>query len=63
MYILISSNTCTKVKTHSHAVTALLGTIQLQENILRKYSALKYLFSTVNANHDYECLFESNLEA
>ena len=64
MYILISSITCTKLKRHSHAVTALWGTIRLTKYIIRKHSsALKYLFSTVNANHDYECLCESNLEA
>ena len=58
MYIFISSITCTKDKRHSHAFTALWGTIQLTENIFRKYtSALKYLLSTVNANHDYECLW------
>ena len=64
MYILISFISCSKVKRHSHAVTALWETIQLTKYIFRKYpSALKYLFSTVNANHDYECLCEINLEA
>ena len=61
---LISSITCTKVKRHSHVVNAPWGTIQLTKYIFRNYfSALKYLFSTVNANHGYECFCKSNLEA
>ena len=60
----ISSITYTKGKRHSHAATALRGTFQVTKYIFGNYSSsLKYLFFTVNANHDNECLCKSNLEA